>query len=266
MICLKIEVIYIMPRKAREKSSSGIYHIMLRGVNGQDIFNDEEDKDKFIDTLNKYRNICEYKIYGYCLMSNHIHLLIKEGKETVSQAIKRIGASYVYWYNMKYERSGHLFQGRFRSESVEDVKYLLIVLRYIHQNPIKAGIIEKTAKYRWSSYTEYINQKGTLTNIDFVLNILNPNRSQAIKIFEEFMAEENKDKCLEYETKKRKQLSDEEVKKLIRKLIESDNVQIMQQIDKSERNKIIKILKERKASIRQLARITGLGRRIIEKA
>jgi REP element-mobilizing transposase RayT len=137
-----------MPRQAREKSSSGIYHIMLRGINRQDIFHDEEDKMRFIETLKNYKSICEYKVYGYCLMSNHIHLLIKEGKETISQAMKRIGASYVYWCNMKYERYGHLFQDRYKSEKVEDDKYLLVVLRYIHQNPIKAGIVEEAAKYK----------------------------------------------------------------------------------------------------------------------
>ncbi|WP_198543854.1 transposase [Petroclostridium xylanilyticum] len=100
-------------------------------------------------------------------MNNHIHLLLKEGKEAISQAMKRIGASYVYWYNMKYERYGHLFQDRYKSEKVEDDKYLLTVLRYIHQNPIKAGIVEEAIKYKWSSYIEYISQKGILTDIDF---------------------------------------------------------------------------------------------------
>lgn len=255
-----------MPRKARKKSNTGIYHVMLRGINRQDIFHQEEDKRKFIDTLNTYKSICGYEIYGYCLMSNHIHLLVKEGKETVSQAIQRIGVSYVYWYNLKYDRYGHLFQDRFKSENVEDERYLLVVLRYIHHNPIKAGIVEDASKYRWSSYADYIKREGIITDIDFVLSIFNPDRSQAISMFKEFMAEEHIDKCLDDEVNKRKNLADEEAKNLIAKLIKSDNMQILKQMDRSERNRIIKILKEKNASIRQLVRITGIGRKIIEKA
>ncbi|HHV18852.1 MAG TPA: transposase [Thermoanaerobacterales bacterium] len=255
-----------MTRTAREISNTGIYHIVLRGINKQNIFHDMEDKERFLNTLKKYKGICEYEIYGYCLMNNHIHILIKEGKETISQIMKRIGASYVYWYNTKYERSGHLFQGRFKSETVEDEKYLLTVLRYIHQNPTKAGIVEEIANYKWSSYNEYFNKNGVITDIDFVLSILNSDYVKAVKEFEEFMAEENKDKCLSYRVKRRKQLSDEHVAKLIKKIIKSDDIYILHNMNKNERNKIIKKLKQQGASIRQLARVTGLGRRIIEKA
>ena len=87
-----------MPRVGREKSESGVYHVMMRGINRQDIFFDVEDKEKFIEILLRYKPVCEYKIYGYCLMSNHIHLLIKEEKETVAQVIIRIGVSYALWY------------------------------------------------------------------------------------------------------------------------------------------------------------------------
>ncbi|MDD2212638.1 MAG: transposase [Clostridia bacterium] len=255
-----------MPRMARKKSSSGIYHIMLRGINKQDIFHDAADRIKLIEILNYYRDICEYEVYGYCLMSNHIHILIKEGKETISQAIKRIGVNYAYWYNSKYARCGHLFQDRFKSEAVEDDRYLLTVLRYIHQNPVKAGIVAEAAKYRWSSYSEYVNQQGIVTNINFVLGILNPDTGKAVKIFEEFMTAENEDNCLDVDDKMRKQLSDEDTRKLIKQLTKSDNVLILQQMDKNERNITIKNLKEMGCSVRQLERITGLGRRIIEKA
>ncbi|MEA1960456.1 MAG: transposase [Bacillota bacterium] len=255
-----------MPRQARKASSTGIYHIMLRGINRQDIFHDAEDKMRFIETMVKYRAICEYEVYGYCLMSNHIHLLIKEGKETISQAIKRIGVSYVYWYNLKYDRYGHLFQDRFKSERVEDDKYLLVVLRYIHHNPVKAGMVKEAGDYRWSSYTEYINQKGILTETDFILSIFNPDRNKAVKIFEEFTMEGNEDSCLDGGERRKKQLSDEVARKLITKLVKSDNIQILQQMDKNERDIIIRELKDNGASIRQLSRITGLGRRIIEKA
>lgn len=88
-----------MPRKAREKSESGIYHIILRGINKQIIFEGEEDSTKFLQTLNEYKNKSGYKIYGYCLMGNHAHILLQELEEGIEKIIRRIGASYVYWYN-----------------------------------------------------------------------------------------------------------------------------------------------------------------------
>ena len=89
-------------------------------------------------------------------MNNHIHLLIKEGQEELGTVFRRIGAKYVYWYNRKYSRRGHLFQDRYKSEVVEDDGYLLTVLRYIHQNPLKAGIVKNIEQYPWSSYQDYI--------------------------------------------------------------------------------------------------------------
>ena len=144
-----------MPRLPRQKSDSGIYHIMLRGINQQVIFEDDEDYFKFVETLENYKAVSGYKVFAYCLMSNHIHLLIKVEKEDLDKIIKRIGGSYVYWYNWKYKRSGHLFQDRFKSEPVEDDTYFLTVIRYIHQNPVKASICSKPENYKFSSYTEY---------------------------------------------------------------------------------------------------------------
>ncbi len=106
---------------------------MLRGINRQQIFEDKEDMQRFIETLLRYREQCEYVVYAYCLMGNHVHILLKEGKEDLTLILKRIAGSYVYWYNWKYRRIGHLFQDRFKSEPVDDDGYFLTVLRYIHQ-------------------------------------------------------------------------------------------------------------------------------------
>jgi putative transposase len=156
-----------MSRQARQRSESGIYHIIMRGINKQIIFEDDEDREKFIGYLQYYKNIASYTIYGYCLMDNHIHLLIKEGKEPIGHTMKRIGVSYVAWYNRKYDRIGHLFQDRFKSEVVETDKYLLTVLRYIHQNPVKAGKEKSVENYKWSSYAEYID-KSKIIETSFI--------------------------------------------------------------------------------------------------
>lgn len=254
-----------MPRGARVKSSSGVYHVMMRGIGRQDIFHDAEDRERFIETLVRFKRVSKYKVYGYCLMDNHIHLLIKEEKEAISQSIKRIGVSYVYWFNAKYERYGTLFQGRFKSENVEDERYLLVVLRYIHQNPLKAGLVSKPAGWAWSSYNEYLSRYPLLVDTDFVLDLLHPHRKEAVEIFLKFMAEENEDKCLEYEDGKRKK-SDEEVRRAVQKLVRSDDILAIEKMSRDERNKVIRVLREENVSVRQLARVTGLGRRVIEKA
>ena len=93
---------------------------MIRGINQQNIFSVDEDDEKFIAILAKYHKKSEYEIYAYCLMGNHVHLLIKEGREALSRAMKRIGTSYVSWYNWQYNRKGHLFQDRYKSEPVEE--------------------------------------------------------------------------------------------------------------------------------------------------
>ena len=144
-----------MPRQARKKSENGIYHIMLRGINQQQIFEDEEDYAKFLDILKECKEISEYKVFAYCLMGNHIHLLVKEGTENLEQMFKRICGRFVYWYNTKYRRVGHLFQDRFKSEPVDSERYFFTVLRYIHQNPVKAGICKRVEDYIYSSYSEY---------------------------------------------------------------------------------------------------------------
>jgi putative transposase len=254
-----------MPRQAREKSSSGTYHIMLRGINRQDIFLDREDRERFISTIKKYKQTCGYNIFGYCLMSNHVHLLLREGKETIAQAMKRIGTSYVYWYNMKYERCGHLFQDRFKSEIVEDDGYLLAVLRYIHQNPLKAGMVSELGAYEWSSYNDYTGKKSMVTDTHFILDLFYSDPVKAVGIFKKFMELENQDRCLDDEVKK-KALPDEEVKALIKEMIGSENIEALNIMDKKKRDTIIRKLRDNDISIRQLARLTGMGRKIIETA
>ena len=158
---------------------------MIRGVNQQNIFSDDEDYEKFLDILATYRKKIGYDLYAYCFMGNHVHLLIKEGEEVLSNTMKRIGASYVYWYNWQYNRKGHLFQDRFKSEAVEDDAYFLTVLRYIHQNPQKAGLTDDIASYKWSSYKEYTSKK-TIVNIDFVLSLFDKEIDKAIEGFKRF--------------------------------------------------------------------------------
>ena len=136
-----------MPRHARKRAESGIYHVILCGINQQQIFEEEEDNLKFLQILKECKELCGFRLLAYCLMGNHVHLLLKEGTEPLEQVFKRIGGRFVYWYNVKYQRVGHLFQDRFKSEPVDSDAYLLTVIRYIHQNPVKAGLCERPEDY-----------------------------------------------------------------------------------------------------------------------
>ena len=135
-----------MPRHARRRSSSGIYHVILRGANRQEIFHKEEDRIRFLDTLNRYRIKNGVRVLAWCLMDNHVHLLLREQDNNLSDLMKRLGISYASYYNWTYGTNGHLFQDRFKSEVVESYGYLARVVRYIHMNPVKAGLSPKTGE------------------------------------------------------------------------------------------------------------------------
>ncbi len=255
-----------MPRKEREKSSSGIYHIMLRGINKQDIFNDQEDRLRFTTILEKNKEQSGYELYGYCLMHNHVHLLLKEVDEKIAQAMKRIGASYVYWYNKKHQRCGHLFQDRFKSEKVEDDRYLLVALRYIHQNPLKAGLVKDLGEYRWSSYNDYLSQGSTLTSTKFVMSLFDPNPEYFLGAFKKFMSQEVQDKCLDFDDSVIKSLSDDQVIIMLKDNIGVDDPLLLKNMDKKTRDNCIRRLRGDGVTIMQLSRLSGLGRGIIEKA
>lgn len=141
-----------MSRQARQRSITGIYHVIQRGVGRMLIFLEDDDRRMFINLLRQQVGE-HFKVYAYCLLDNHIHLIVKSDQLSVS--IHRIFTVYAMWFNHKYERTGYLFQDRFKSEAIEDQGYLLRCLRYVLQNPLKAGLCDKISAYKWSSYHAY---------------------------------------------------------------------------------------------------------------
>ncbi|MCL6639725.1 MAG: transposase [Firmicutes bacterium] len=185
-----------MPRHRRVKSNSGYYHIMIRGNERRNIFQDEEDKVTFVETLYKKKQGNRFSIHAFCLMDNHVHLMLSEGVEDVAKVMKRITVSYVNYFNKKYKRVGHLFQDRFRSEVVEDDSYVLALARYIHQNPVKAGMVDSVNEYKWSSYNCYLNDNNCFAKVvetDTVLSLFSEDRKTAKRLFVEYMNEETND-------------------------------------------------------------------------
>lgn len=247
-----------MPRQARIKSSIGIYHIMLRGVNQQQIFEEREDYEKFLQVLKDCKAVSEFKIFAYCLMGNHIHILLQETKEPIELLMKRIATRFVYWYNIKYRRAGHLFQDRFKSEPIENDLYLLTVIRYIHQNPIKAGLCKTVSGYEFSSYKGYIKHSD-LIDSDFVFEIIEK------EAFKNFNNEKAYDICLDVSDKTNVKVTDEQAKEMIEKVSKCKNVAEFQTLSTTNRDKYLKKLREKGLSIRQLSRLTGVSFNVVRK-
>lgn len=257
-----------MPRKPRQKSETGIYHVMVRGINQQDIFHHEDDFERYINTLEKVSLESGVSILGYCLMTNHVHLLIREGNKDVSAFMKRLGVSYAYWYNWKYERTGHVFQDRFKSEGVESDAYLLTVIRYIHLNPVKAAIVRNPEEYRWSSCASYYKSDGqTMDCLDtkLILNVLSEQEKEAIERFKKYMEEANEDRCLDYHENRR--AGDTEACQIIEEVMKGRPVTVLQTMEQEERGKILNRLRnEYGLSLRQLSRLTGLPLHTVRKS
>ena len=133
-----------MSRQARQQSNTGVYHVIQRGVNRMLIFHEDADRRMFLDLLKSQAGEF-FKVYCFCLMDNHIHLIVKTSR--LSFYIHRILTAYAIWFNHKYEREGYLFQDRFKSEVIEDQGYLLRCFRYVLQNPLKAGLCHKISEY-----------------------------------------------------------------------------------------------------------------------
>ncbi len=255
-----------MPRTARKKSKSEIYHIIMRGINRQTIFEDEEDCAQFLATLKRYKEKSGYQVYAYCLMGNHVHLLMKTGIEPLEQVMRRLCGSYVYWYNNKYQRIGNLFQDRFKSEPIEDDQYFQTVQRYIHQNPVKAGLVKHIEEYKWSSFHEYVNQ-GDLININFLLEMMSGEREKKVQKFIEYTNDISEHECLDIDSESKPRIRDEEARVIIKTVCNLKNSIDLQQLDCLTRNMYLRMLKQRyNLSIRQIERLTGINRGIILKS
>jgi len=252
-----------MPRSARKESQSGIYHIVLRGINRQQIFEDDEDYEKFLQVLMDCKRLSGFRCYAYCLMGNHIHLLLQSGREPFGQVFRRIGARYVYWYNWKYGRNGHLFQDRYKSMAVENDAYMLSALRYIHQNPMKAGLTKDINSYKWSSAMAYLMGGNSLVDARCVLLLFSENPTEQIETYTEYMQGHDDIGHLEGESVKR--LNDKEAREAMKLICGVSTVVGFQAIPSDKRGAVLKEMHKQGISIRQIARLTGISVGFVRK-
>lgn len=174
-----------MPRTARIKNETGIYHVMVRGISELSLFKDHEDKCKYFSLIKKYQQIFLFQVYAYCLMTTHGHIAINCCGADISKIMKSINQCYASYFNKKYKRHGHVFQDRFKSKSIENDKYLLTLSAYIHNNPRDIDTYKNCPeKYQYSSLGAYLgiakDSYGVL-NTDYILLHFSSNKKSAKK-------------------------------------------------------------------------------------
>ena len=247
-----------MPRQARKHAESGIYHVMFRGIDRQLIFEEKQDYLFLLEIIQECKDICNFELYAYCLMGNHVHLLIKTLDDSLETIMKRLAGRYVYWYNVKYKRIGHLLQDRFKSEPVEDDSYFLTVLRYIHQNPVKAKLCSKPEDYPFSSYCAYLGNDD-LVDTDFALSML------PLEEYISFNNADNFDNCLDVAAKECRAVTDDQAREIIYKISHCQTITEFQDLDEKKKAQFVMKIHEKGVSVRQLSRLTGITKGMVEK-
>ena len=247
-----------MARKKRQIAASGFYHVILRGNGKRILFEQDLDRRFFLSLLERYGEKYGIEYHAWCLMDNHVHLLVRDPKGMLSKAMHDIAFVFAQHYNSMYEHTGSVFQRPYASYPIEEDRYLLAALRYIHNNPVRAKI-SSNLDYPWSSYGDYF-ANSPLTTTDFIIGLLG-----GLEMFARFNACPSDQEALKIDILTSGRLSDEDVIELVKDHFESESPSIIASFDRKKRNNRICWLLQLGISVRQIARITGLGRGIIER-
>jgi len=168
-----------MPRKARVKTEVAIFHIMCKSISEVNLFRDDEDKKKYLSLVKKYKKLHNIKIYGYCLMDNHSHIVVDANGADISKVMHGINFSYAMYFNKKYKREGHLFKDRFKSTIVHNERYMKILSLYIHNNPTDIGEYKDCPeKYAFSSLGIFLGKRRDpckLVDYGFIMSLFGNN-------------------------------------------------------------------------------------------
>jgi len=200
-----------MGRYRRYLQAGLIHHIVNRGNNRQAIFLEPDDQRHYLRCLYHYKKKYVFKLFAFCLMTNHVHLLLRVGdRGTISKIMQSLTVAYCRWYNYKYKNSGHVWQGRFSSSLVSDDEYLLTAMQYIEQNPVRAGMVKDIADYLFSSYKLNIRNASS--------KLLDRNENPAFCA----LGEDDAAKCFAYREMMQRLLNEDSLKD-IRKSLEGNN-------------------------------------------
>ena len=252
-----------MPRSKRKQSPTGMYHVMLRGINRQNIFEYREDYKWFLTCLSDAKKKSKIKLPGYCLMNNHVHLFIIIGDEPIGVVFKRISVKYALWYNRKYGRQGPLFQDRFKSEPIMDDLYFLSALRYIHQNPVKAGLCEHVWDYEWSSYPDYFGEGAGLSDTAEALAMFSDKPADQTRLFREFTENEGAGVFIDIDNVMRP--TDDALRGKVIEICGARTASEFQRMPPDEKTLALKAIRGSGMSIRETVRLTGVPFGVVRK-
>ncbi|MCK4905513.1 transposase [bacterium] len=176
-----------MARQLRIEYEGAFYHVTSRGNEQKEIFVDEQDQKQFLKYIEQQVTRYSIKVHVWCLMNNHYHLVIETPLANLSRVMQTLNTSYTVYFNHRHKRVGHLFQGRYKAILVQADEYLEHLSRYIHLNPVRAGVVKKLEEYKWSSYRDYIykNRNVQFLTTGFILGMFNSNTEKAKKLYKE---------------------------------------------------------------------------------
>ena len=179
-----------MARKSRIHVPGGLYHVMMRGNGGEDIFFDDEDRYHFYLLVQQGVERYGHRIHGFCCMTNHVHLAIQVADISLSKIIQNLSFRYTRWINQRRKRIGHLFQGRYKALLVDADSYLLELVRYIHLNPCRAAMVKDPKNYPWSGHRAYLGEEQLpwLTT-DWILSQFSQQKAAAKRRYAKFIQE-----------------------------------------------------------------------------
>lgn len=244
-----------MARKPRVDYKGALYHVMCRGNNGEYILKEDEDKQTYLDLIKKYKERYGFKIYSYCIMDNHVHMLIEREEVPLFKIMQGIQQSYTQRYNKKNKRTGHVFQQRYKAQLCNKEQYLLQLIKYIHMNPVKAGLKEGL-NYKWSSHSIYDRGKeSNLIELEFVLGLFSDTFIKGVKGYKEFMDIKNNNirSIEDYLLDEKEYLNKEEEKVIEKKRLKIDElIELVCKVEEVKREDIIKRTKiQRYSDIRK---------------
>ena len=238
-----------MPRKPRVRAETGFYHVIFRGNGKQLLFEGDNDRMHFLGMLRDKTRADGISVIAWCLMDNHVHLLLDDPLNALSHAMHALATAYARYFNDSSGHVGAVFQGRFTSVPIKDERQLLQAVRYIHDNPEKAGMAP-ARKYPWSSYREYVSG-ASLVDDKAVLGALG-GREQ----FEDFCRSEQ---FVGYYVRLGKRVSDGEALLAARDVLDGRDPMELKGLSRPERDDALRALRHVGLTIKQVERLTGIG-------
>lgn len=248
-----------MPRTPRQRSETGYYHVTLRGNGKQLLFETGKDRAAFMEAARSSFMHSGISLIAWCLMGNHVHLIIDDPHGRMSEAIHHISSSYASYFNRTFGHTGHVFEGRFGSVAIRDDGQLLAAVRYVHDNPLK-GMGISPDRYPWSSYSEYASGASTYTDIDGVLGMLGGTQG--------FIAFSERGDMEAYRPAFRRYADADERERLAHDIFERFGCAAanVKELPKVTRDQVLKALCDGGMSVKHVQRLTGIGEWAIRKA